>query len=904
MKKTLLLGAAALTTCGTLFCLPAGGDPIADVLPTLETSISYENEFASYQDTAPFVKSVNWDHPLIKAAGNAFGMVDGALSGVAKEGGATVREAMDSSSAQVALVPAGETIKIVRPVGGWYAVNVDGQDGFVSITDVTPNVGGSRSTMSYGDHLNIYRLDKQNDWGNQRGLYEFFHGFRDGDSAREEIEAERREAEAKNKVPQVAALLKRDCAQCHTGSQNSFSFELSDNDGDILDEASGYVTSWGDDDSKKQSELLRMAVGDSGHPAKLTEGSADFALLTTWVLAGAPESSLTDYSYTKTLRKLDEKLAQVEEADALGEEGRTAKLEQLDLLCARGNYENFIKTLVGEFRDYPFMIKTKLEIMGKHTPVNKPGEQFDPADQAFLFDGLSGEGYDRLKHLMNTVYGDRQRKMNPNPSGFNYAWNTTGHGSHRVDNSVKAWTHAEMRYLYKVWLQDPHHTAKAGETLDSIASDYNVDVNVLKEINSDVASIEEGTKIDLPFRREYNFDDYEAGLKKFIETQCDPDPKGPDLGYSYDFRGHKNFKANWMECNSFIWTSRDAARVLEAQLRKKLPADVSYYQRPFASRHYNSKSLMGAYLLYADKDHVHFRKASESGGGPHLYVDADSTPTKSFTANEELVDGNSADRNGDGVADYRLFPDVAGSGDQGLESQALPSKTVFAKAPETAVLSTFDADAFANTPDWGFNKMTAVNSSNRAMLAANDVFDSSDDDATATFKMRMSRVCQALDRHTNWGPTAMFSPEGFRLRLRSEKQKVRGAYSPVVAMSYDIHASHSFAAGSYDVTHPKDRNAVKWMFIVKFRTENYYDERNMKAGQEIHWDDDYLNESSLSNDWYREHALDKFGWIPARDMHTAAYMVEATRRSGFGFGGGHSGGGNNFGLIDAVGNPK
>ena len=89
----------------------------------------------------------------------------------------------------------------------------------------------------------------------------------------------------------------------------------------------------------------------------------------------------------------------------------------------------------------------------------------------------------------------------------------------------------------------------------------------------------------------------------------------------------------------------------------------------------------------------------------------------------------------------------------------------------------------------------------------------------------------------------------------------------------------------------------------QFRTENYYDERNLKAGEEIHWDDDYLNESSLSNDWYTEHALDKFGWIPARDMHTAAYMAEATRSSGGFFGGGTSGGAN-FGLIDALGNPK
>ncbi|MCA8924811.1 MAG: hypothetical protein KDD82_23570 [Planctomycetes bacterium] len=902
MKKTLLLGAAALTTCGTLFCLPADGDPIADVLPTLDSQVSYENEFATYQDKAPFVKSIKWDHPLIKAAGAAFGMIDGAQTGVVKEGGAVVREAMDSSSAEVTKVGAGETIKIVRPVGNYYAVNVGGQEGYVSIRDVTPNVGGSRSAMSYGDHLSIYRGDRQNDWGGRSGYYEFLSEFRDAESAKRQIENDRREVEGKHKAGAVAELLKRDCAQCHSGSQQSFSFEVGDKDEDILDEASSYATTWGDDDAKKQSAILRKAVGDSGHVAKLTEGSADFELLTAWVLAGAPDDTLTDYRYGKEIEELDEKLAQIEEADALGEEGRAAKLDQTDLMVARGNYENFIKTLMGEFRDYPFMIKTKLEIMGEHTPVNKPGEQFDPADQAFLFDGLSGDGYNRLKTIMRSVYGDRQDAMNPNPSRFNYAWNQVTSSCHRVDNSVPAWTHAEMRYIYKVWLQDPHHVAKAGETLQSIASDYNVDLNVLKEINADVTSVTAGTKIDLPFRRQYDYEEYEAGLKKFIETQCDPSPTGPDLGYSYDFRGHKNWKANWMECNAFIWASRDAARVLMAQQRKKLPADISYYQRPFASRHMSTKKLMGAYLFYADKDHVHMRKASESGGGPHLYVDADSTPTKSFTVDNKLVDGDSADRNGDGIADYRLFPNVQGSGDQGLESQALPSKQVFAQAPETGAMATHDPTAFMNTPDWGFNKATTVNGSTRAKLAVNGVFDSSDSDEEATFKMRMSRVNQALDRHTNWGPTAMFSPEGFRVRL-IEGQKVRGAYSPVVAMSYDISASHSFAAGNYPVTHPKDRGVVKWMFIVKFRTENYYDERNLKAGEEIHWDDDYLNESSLSNDWYTEHALDKFGWIPARDMHTAAYMAEATRSSGGFFGGGTSGGAN-FGLIDALGNPK
>jgi hypothetical protein len=188
------------------------------------------------------------------------------------------------------------------------------------------------------------------------------------------------------------------------------------------------------------------------------------------------------------------------------------------------------------------------------------------------------------------------------------------------------------------------------------------------------------------------------------------------------------------------------------------------------------------------------------------------------------------------------------------------------------VVSNFSRQAFASRVDWGFNTTFTVNPSTRASFAADAVFTPQDSDADATFKLRMARLNQALDRHTNWGPTHMFSTTMFQ---HNKRYAVRGAYSPIVAMSYEISKSHSFAVGDFPGTHPKDSRKVKWMYFVKFPTRYYYDERNLKAGHTITWTRSYLNESSLSNDYYHERALDKFGYIPASDMHTAAYLAQA-----------------------------
>ena len=489
---------------------------------------------------------------------------------------------------------------------------------------------------------------------------------------------------------------------------------------------------------------------------------------------------------------------------------RTQKLDEIDARLARANFENFIRTLLGECRDYPYMIQKKLEVLAHHTPVNQAGEQGQVVDPRYPFDSLTGDGYARLRTIMKKVYTERQAKLNPTLSRFNYAWNEVGHVCRRIDNSVKPWTHAEIRYMFAEWLSGPP--------------------------------------------KPFSLEAYEQGLTKFIDEHCDKSPDGPDLGFSYDFRGHKNFKANWFECNAFIWNSRDAARMALAQVGKaSLDCDPTYYQHPFASRYQRTKALMGAYLWYPSEHHQHMRRASLKGGGPHMYI-------------------HNTDENGDGVAEYRLFPNVQGQGDIGLSSQSLKRQEVEAGSVTDAVVSTFRKGYFARYKDWGFNRMFSVNDDTRDDFMADGVFSPGDSNAEATFKLRMARLNQALDRHTNWGPTHMWSPLAAQI---AKRYAIRSAYSPIVAMSYEISKSHNFAVTNYDSTHPKDKNVVKFMFIVRFPTKHYYDERDLKAERRIYWDDYYLNESSLSNDYYEERALDKFGWIPADDISSAAYLAEA-----------------------------
>ena len=59
--------------------------------------------------------------------------------------------------------------------------------------------------------------------------------------------------------------------------------------------------------------------------------------------------------------------------------------------------------------------------------------------------------------------------------------------------------------------------------------------------------------------------------------------------------------------------------------------------------------------------------------------------------------------------------------------------------------------------------------------------------------------------------------------------------------------------------------------------DQYYDEVAMRAGKKMDFDHDYYNETSLSNDFYGERALDKFGWVPGPDLHANIYFVYGAR---------------------------
>src|SRR5690606_19977341 len=134
----------------------------------------------------------------------------------------------------------------------------------------------------------------------------------------------------------------------------------------------------------------------------------------------------------------------------------------------------------------------------------------------------------------------------------------------------------------------------------------------------------------------------------------------------------------------FIWNSRHYARLLETQQKKNIDLGaLEYFKRPFATRYARTRELLAMYLFYPSEHHEHLRKASESGGGPHLYIDQE-------------------DANGDGVADYRLAAHVMGSGDIGLESQAIPTDQINGLEVTRRTVGNFSRTRFTRNTDWGF----------------------------------------------------------------------------------------------------------------------------------------------------------------------------------------------------------
>ncbi len=321
---------------------------------------------------------------------------------------------------------------------------------------------------------------------------------------------------------------------------------------------------------------------------------------------------------------------------------------------------------------------------------------------------------------------------------------------------------------------------------------------------------------------------YESNYAAFRQSTCSED----DLAWMYNFRGHVNFQPLWLESNGFVHNSRRARGMERSR------GDRSYYLRPFATRHLMARKAWATYLLYPEADHAAMIQASERGGGPILYIE-------------------DRDEDGDGLLDYRLFSEEPGCGDQGV-GLPIPSRNcnmvsweqAWYTQPTREHLSSWDPQSWIQ-PDLGF-------------LAA-----------VTTFEERMARFNQALDRHTNWGPTGYYmiaaSDEGDR------SPRFLGAYSPIVAASYEVSKSDFFVRRDYPSTDEFEQGRAKWLFVMRFRAEDYYDEEDLRTGRPMNFERHYFNETSLSNDYYDEHALDHWGWIPPTDWYAQVYLTYGDR---------------------------
>ncbi|MBW2462274.1 MAG: hypothetical protein JRH11_11565 [Deltaproteobacteria bacterium] len=320
---------------------------------------------------------------------------------------------------------------------------------------------------------------------------------------------------------------------------------------------------------------------------------------------------------------------------------------------------------------------------------------------------------------------------------------------------------------------------------------------------------------------------YEAEYAVYRANVCTAD----DFEWMYNFRGHVNFQPLWLESNAF---NMNSLRARGAAISR---GDESYYQRPFATRHAAARSAWGSYLFYRDADHRALISASERDGGPILYI-------------------TDQDLDEDGLADYRLF-DTDGCGDQGI-GRPIPADNcnmvswdeAWSTPNTTGHASTWNASDFGQ-PDMGFLS------------------------AFATFGERMARFNQALDRHTNWGPTSYYMLDASNVGDISPR--VYGAYSPIVAASYDVSASAFFITRNYSTTSDFERGRAKWLFVMKFPASRYYDSGDLEAGRPIDFDENYFSEPSLSNDFYDERALDHWGYIPGEEHHAQIYLTYGDR---------------------------
>lgn len=458
---------------------------------------------------------------------------------------------------------------------------------------------------------------------------------------------------------------------------------------------------------------------------------------------------------------------------------------------------NFIRVLCGEYRDYPELLEAKLDVIGQRQVYAGPDEveEFDLSRD--LFEQMTFPAYRRMVATMSTMHRFRQSERRDDNDGFNFNIGEFGGDSNRVENSVPPWTHCEMKFMFSRFM------VKDAPRVSQFA-DEDTETQVTAQT-------------------------YEDELAAFTETDCTPE----DLSLMYNFRGHNNYKALWLESNAFIWNSRRGRKVAISR------GDEDYYLHPFAERHSRSRAAWGAYLFHTDDDNESMRLSSESGGGPILYI------------TDQDLDEN-------GIADYRVFPDDFGCGDQGVgvvdpdeNCNMVPWDQAFETPSSVGAASSWDPE-LVDTPDMGFQT------------------------AFTSFEERMARFNQALDRHTNWGPTNYYMLDASAEDAEPDKIRMFGAYSPIVACSYDISASDFFARRDF-IPNDFEQGQTKWMYVMRFSTDDYYDEKDMTDGKPMDFSRQYFNETSLSNDFFSERALDRFGFVPPDDIHAVVYFVYGDR---------------------------
>jgi hypothetical protein len=458
---------------------------------------------------------------------------------------------------------------------------------------------------------------------------------------------------------------------------------------------------------------------------------------------------------------------------------------------------NFIRVLAGENRDHPELLEARLDTIIAGQVYAGPDELTSVDLDENLFSQITYPAYTRLINVMQSMHRFRTEQRRHDNDGFNYNFGEDGHDSKRVENSVPPTTHCEMKFIFSNYLVAGSPRIQAGVTDSATA--------VKPET-------------------------FETQYAAYQASDCSAD----DLAWMYNFRGHKNMMPLWFESNAFVWNSRRGGKALSAG------RGGDYYLHPFADRYHRSRQAWGAYLLYRDEDHARLRAASESGGGPIMYL-------------------TDSDSNADGIADYKLF-DQDGCGDNGLggsnpndNCNMVDWDTAASHEVTTDVIAGYVHDDHYRAADMGFF------------------------DLVGTFEQRMARFNQALDRHTNWGPTSYYMEDASPENASASQIRYIGAYSPIVACSYDISASNSFASGDYPTTPPFEQGVTKWMFVMKYRADNYYDEVALRDGKKMNFDKHYFNETSLSNDYYVERALDRFGWVPGSDLHANIYFVYGAR---------------------------